>query len=101
MNDPNPQIDQILTALATTTEQLKALEARLDRLEKPLPALPGLPELPGLSDAERQTSERNFADDWAELMEQVAEHRRRRSQPGYAERKAERRRMLREAGFDV
>ncbi|MDO8794745.1 MAG: hypothetical protein Q7J25_09005 [Vicinamibacterales bacterium] len=101
MNDPNAQIEQILTALASTTEQLKALETRIAKLEKPLPGLPNLPGLPELSDAERLESERNFADDWAELMEGVAEHRRRRSQPGYAERKAERKRLLREAGFDV
>ena len=101
MNDPNPQIEQILAALATTNQEVKALETRLAKLERPLPRLPGLPELPELSDAERQESERNFAEDWAELMEGVAKHRRERSQPGYAERKAERKRLLREWGYDV
>src|SRR5205809_179397 len=101
LNNPNTQIEQILATLAATNEQVKALEARLDRLERPLPALQGLPELPGLSDEERETSERNRADDWAELMEQVAKHRLERSKPGYAERKAERKRQLREWGYDV
>ena len=94
MNDPNPQIEQILAALATTKEELKALEARLDRLERPLP---GLPEL---SDAERQESERLFAEEWAELMEKVARHRRRRLEPGYAERRAELKRKIREMGIE-
>ncbi len=98
MNDPNSQIEEILATLAATKEELKALEARLDRLESPSS---GFQPLPGLSDAEREQAERWYAEDHAEIMEMAAAHRRERSKPGYAERKSERKRLLREAGFDV
>ena len=100
MNDPNPQIEQILAALATTKEEMKALETRLARLERPLPGLPGLPELPGLSDEDRKRFERLCAEEWAEVMERVARHRRRMLEPGYAERRAELKRRVRELGFE-